>query len=180
MGLATGLQDLTSDQRALLGCPRWGATYRIPSEPTIRRTLQQVDADEVDTILNTWLSEEALADRAIAIDGKTLRGSAHGEARPVHLLARLLHDTGQVIGQVAVDEKTNEIPKLRALLDPLEIPGAIVTVDALHTQVETARYLVDEKHAHYVMEVKQNQPTLHEAVTTLELEDFSPSGHHGR
>ena len=180
IAISDWIQDLTPDQRAQLGCRRWGSTYRIPSEPTIRRTLQHVDADELDRILNAWLTDEALAEHAIAIDGKTLRGSGHGETRPVHLLAGLLHQTGQVIGQVAVGEKTNEIPKLKDLLDPLDITGGIVTVDALHTQVETARYLVEEKKAHYVMEVKQNQPTLYEAVTTLELEDFSPSGRHDR
>ena len=91
-----------------------------------------------------------------------------------------MHRTGQVIGPVDVDSKTNEIPKLKDLLDPLDIAGTIVTTDALHTQRDTARYLVKEKHAHYVMEVKENQPTLHDALEALDLEDFSPSGPHPR
>lgn len=59
-----------------------------------------------------------------------------------------------------VGAKTNEIPKIKDLLDLLNVTDAIITVDALHTQVETARYLVDDKHAHYIMEVKRNQPSL--------------------
>ena len=65
---------------------------------------------------------------------------------------------------------------MKDLLDPLDIAGTIPTTDALHTQRDTARYLVEEKHAHYVMEVKENQPTLHDALEALDLEDFSPSG----
>jgi len=171
------IQDLRPEQRAAFGCPRWGDTYKVPSEPTVRRVLQQLDADVLDTVLSQWLTGELLqTGDAIAIDGKSVRGSGHGSReRPVHLLSALVHRTGQVIGQVDVDIKTNEIPKLKELLDPLDVTRAVVTIDALHTQRDTARYLVDEKHAHYVMEVKQNQPTLHDALEALDLEDFSPS-----
>ena len=76
--------------------------------------------------------------------------------------------------------KTNEIPRLRDLLAPLAMTGHIVTPDALPTQTATARFLVEEKPAHDVMEVKRNHPTLQEACAALALEDFSPSGPHGR
>ena len=176
------IHDLRPEQRAIFGCPRWGPTFKVPSEPTIRRLLQSLDADALDTVLNGWLTDEELrAGDAIAVDGKSLRGSGHGaRPRPVHLLSGLLHRTGQVLGQVNVDEKTNEIPKLQDLLDPLDISGVIVTTDALHTQTETARYLVEDKQAHYVMEVKKNQPNLFAALETLELQDFSPSGYDPR
>ena len=176
------IQDLRPEQRAAFGCPRWGDTYKVPSEPTVRRVLQQLDADALDAVLTQWLTAETLQPGdAIALDGKSVRGSGHGtRERPVHLLSALVHRTGQVIGQVDVDSKTNEIPKLKDLLDPLDIAGTIVTTDALHTQRDTARYLVKEKHAHYVMEVKENQPTLHDALEALDLEDFSPSGPHPR
>ncbi len=104
----------------------------MPSEPTIRRVLQQVDADEVDVIVTGWRAAKSrrLGD-AIAVDGKSLRGSGHGaRSRAVHLLAGFVHRTGQVIGQVDVERKTHEIPMVRELLDPLEITGQIVTVDA--------------------------------------------------
>jgi predicted transposase YbfD/YdcC len=60
-----------------------------------------------------------------------------------------------------VPDKTNEIPCLRDLLEELDITGTVVTADALHTQTETARFLVEDKKAHYVLTVKANQPTLY-------------------
>ncbi len=173
--------DLDPTQRAALGCRRAGPTYRVPSEPTVRRVLQQLDADAVDTVLTQWLTAEAhRVGDALAIDGKSLRGSAQGDRpRPVHLLAALIHRTGQVAGQVLVETKTNEIPKLQDLLDPLDVAGRVVTVDALHTQTATARYLVEDKHAHYVMTVKGNQPSVHDACAALEAADFSPAGPDG-
>lgn len=175
------IRDLDPAQRALFGCPRWGSTYKVPSEPTVRRVLQKMDPDALDQELGAWLTEqERRAGDALAIDGKSLRGSAHGDRdRPVHLLAGLIHRTGQVIGQVDVGTKTNEIPKIKELLDPLDIEGTTVTMDALHTQTETARYLVEDKHAHYIMEAKGNQPTLQAAIRDLDLEDFSPSAPDG-
>ena len=95
-------------------------------------------------------------------------------------LSGFVHRTGQVIGQVDVERKTNEIPKIRDLLDPLDITGQIVTMDALHTQRHTAEYLVEEKQAHYVMEVKGNQASLEEALAAVSREDFSPSVHDDR
>ena len=83
-----------------------------------------------------------------------------------------------MIAQQAVPSKTNEIPGLRSLLEPVDIADRVVTADALHAQVETARYLVEDKQAHYVLQLKANQPTLLAEVETLGLEDFSPSAHH--
>ena len=182
VAISDWIHDLDAPARQRFGCPRWGDTYQVPSEPTLRRVLQSVDPDAVDTILNAWLDTETRRVGDVrAIDGKSLRGSAHGaRARPVHLLAGMVHRTGQVLGQVEVDGKTNEIPRLRDLLAPLDITGPSVTTDALHTQTATARFLVEEKHAHYVMEVKRNQPSRHDACGALDLDDFSPSGRHDR
>ena len=180
MAISHWIPDLDGDQRAAFGCPRWGSTYQVPSEPTVRRVLQQIDADAVDRVLNAWLVDETRrVGAAIAVDGKSVRGSGHGDrARPVHLLSAFVHRTGQVIGQVDVDGKTNEIPQLKTLLDPQDITGQIVTTDALPTQRETARYLVEDKPAQYIME--GNQPTVQNALAALEPGDFSPSGQDGR
>ncbi|MCL4520369.1 MAG: ISAs1 family transposase [Firmicutes bacterium] len=175
IAISDWIQDLTPEYRERFGCRPWGSTFKVPSEPTIRRTLQSIDREAFDAVLNAWLTEESQRhDNAIAVDGKALRGSGHGRRkRPVQLLAALGHATGQVLGQVDVDIKTNEIPKIKDLLDPLDITDKIVTMDALHTQVETARYLVEDKHAHYIMEVKKNQPNLYEAIAAVPLEDYS-------
>lgn len=176
LAISDWIQDLTTQQRQRFGCRRNGDTYQVPSEPTIRRTLQQIGPARLDEALDGWLTEQTRAGRTIAVDGKTLRGSGQGASRPKHLLSALVHQDGCVIGQVSVGEKTNEIPKIKDLLDPLDLTDATITVDALHTQVETARYLVEEKQAHYVMELKRNQPSLHDAIGALQDEDLSPSG----
>ena len=86
----------------------------------------------------------------------------------------MLHGQGLTIAQQKVESKTNEIPALRTLLEPLNIKGKIVTVDALHTQRKTAKYLVEEKEAHYLFTVKKNQPTLHADIALLQMEKEKP------
>jgi predicted transposase YbfD/YdcC len=91
-----------------------------------------------------------------------------------------LHQQAVVLGQVAVEQKSNEIPKLPELLDPLPLQGAIVTADAMHTQHATARYLVEAKQADYLFIVKDNQPTLRQDIAELNLSAFPPGAHHNR
>lgn len=163
---------LTAAQSKKLRC----RNNKLPSEPTLRRVLQSLDPDLFDRTIGAWLlSPVVLKSRAIAIDGKTLRGSRDGDKKAVHLLSALLHEEKVVVAQRSVGEKTNEIPELKKLLDPLNIEGAVVTVDALHTQEETARYLVREKKADFVMTVKDNQEKLKQELSRLEYEAFPPS-----
>lgn len=82
-----------------------------------------------------------------------------------------------VIAQCPVDSKTNEIPALQTLLDPLDIKDHVVTCDALHTQKDTARYIVKEKNADYLFTVKDNQPTLKQDIEDLGLVSFPPPQH---
>jgi len=168
-------QDLPQDLLQRLGCRKHPKhkKYIPPSEPTIRRHLQSVDADEVDRIVNEWLAEQVDPD-AIAVDGKTLRGSRGPDGKPVHLLSALLHKEGVVVAQKAVDKKTNEIAEFQPLLEPLDLQGKVVTADAMHTQVEHARYLVEKKGADYFFTVKDNQSALKKAIEDLDDEDFSP------
>jgi hypothetical protein len=152
-----------------------------PSEPTIRRVLQSLNADLWDSQIGNWIVQHCpLAGRAVAADGKTLRGAHDAGQRPVHLLSAILHQEALVIGQMAVEEKTNEIPKLLELLAPLTLQGAVVTADALHTQHDTARYIVEKKQADYLFIVKDNQPTLRNDIATLNLSAFPPCTHHHR
>ena len=109
--------------------------------------------------------------------GAHARGA--GQAAP-HLLSAILHQEAVVVAQRDVEEKTNEITKLPELLAPLPLQGTVVTADALHTQKETARYLVEEKKADYLFLVKANQPTLRQDIADLQLEAFPPSAHHPR
>ncbi len=140
-------QGLNREGLRQLGSKRW----KPPSEPTIRRVLQQLDANEADAKIGQWVaSQHPIAGRGVAVDGKTLRGAHDTGQRAPHLLSAILHQEAVVIGQIQVEEKTNEIPKLPALLDPLPLQGAVVTADAMHTQTGTAHYLVETKGADYL------------------------------
>ncbi|MFD4985921.1 ISAs1 family transposase [Streptomyces sp. NPDC058374] len=128
-------------------------------ESTLRRLFARLDADRLDALVGTWAATRAalVAGRqVIAVDGKTVRGACGGDASAPHLVAASAHGSGAVFGQVAVGEKSNEIPAARDLLEALELDGAVVRMDALHTQHATAA-LVTEADADYVLAVKANQ-----------------------
>lgn len=150
---------------------RFGLKRRAPSEPTFRRMLQKIDVEAFDEAIGSWLASMLPAPAALALDGKTLRGS--GDTK-VHLLAAIVHKEGIVIGQTDVDTKTNEITRVEPLLASMHIEGAVVTGDALLTQREIARHLVEEKKAHYCFTVKDNQETLKGDIEALRMEAFPP------
>jgi predicted transposase YbfD/YdcC len=147
-----------------------GARRAVPSESTFRRTLQRLDADAFDDLAGAWAAQRTVPGtggrRVIAVDGKTLRGSGHGQENSRHLLAAFDHAHGAVLGQVEVGAKTNEIPLFSTLLDRLDIAGAVITADALHAQREHATYLAG-RGAHYLLIVKRNQPSLHAQLAAL-------------
>lgn len=149
--------------------------YEPPSEPTIRRFLQQVDAEAVDKVLSRWFQSVGDKSLPIAVDGKTLCGARQPDGKQVHLLAAFLHKQGIVLAQTQVDRKTNEIPMVPVLFDDLDIKDRVVTFDALHAQKETARYLVEDKKAEYIFTVKDNQKTIKQAIKELNLSSFPPS-----
>jgi hypothetical protein len=149
---------------------RFGCTRRAPSEPTIRRVLQKVDVEAFDGAIGSWLST-LLPSTGIAIDGKTLRGS--GDVK-VHLLSAVVHKEGIVVGQTRVDVKTNEITRVEPLFSGMDIEGAVVTGDALLTQREIARHIVEDKKAHYCFTVKDNQESLRGDIEALRMEAFPP------
>jgi len=142
---------------------------RAISERTLRRVLAAVDTQEIDTKVGLWLNgQRQLQEHALALDGKTLRGSREGEdGRAVHLLSAVVHGSGEVVAQTRVDVKTNEITRVEPLLAELDIKGAVVTGDALLTQREIARHIVEDKDADYVFTAKDNQPTLRKDISDL-------------
>jgi hypothetical protein len=99
----------------------------------------------------------------VAVDGKERKlAKAAGKAK-VHLLGAVTHVTGLVIGQdrVAKSGKANEVTHFRPLLVPLPLDGVLVTADAMQTTRENARWLTEDKHAHYMVPVLGNQPGLY-------------------
>lgn len=142
--------------------------YSVPAETTIRRTLARLDADAVATTIGAWLAARDRHERrrAVAVDGKTLRG-ANRDSRQVHLLAAMDHTTRAVRAERQVDGAPGEVPGLQSLLGDLDLEGVVVTADALHTHAEAADFLVSRKKAHYLFTVKANQPTLLDRCAAL-------------
>lgn len=104
--------------------------------------------------------------KVIAIDGKSLRGARTNQQSAPHLVAALLHGIGAVIGQLQTPDKSNEIPAVRALLGTLDLAGAVVTMDALHTLDQTLAQIAAAG-ADYVVCVKANQKSLHRGLKAL-------------
>ena len=103
----------------------------------------------------------------IAIDGKTVRGAKDKEGKAPHLVAALAHGIGTVLGQAAVDAKPDEIPAVRELLKAFaSLAGAVITIDAMHTQADTAQVILG-RGADYVMTVKASMPTLYRRLKKL-------------
>lgn len=150
-----------------------GFTHRSPCAATLHTVLRYVDREAVEAKLGAWAegllgAEPGLTARAeaIAIDGKTLRGSKKQGAPGAHLLSALAHRVGLTLAQQAVEDKTNEIPVALDLLRHLVLEGRIVTMDALLTQRQIAQHIVAAR-GDYVMMVKENQPQLLEDIQTV-------------
>ena len=147
-----------------------GVRGAVPSESTFRRTLQRLNAGAFDDLAGAWAQQATMPGpggrRVIAVDGKTLRGSASGADPGDHLLAALDHAHGAVLGQVEVGAKTNEIPMFPLLLDRIDVTGAVITADAMHAQRAHATYLAG-RGAHYLLTVKRNQPGLFAQLAAL-------------
>ena len=153
--------------------------FVAPHADTIRRALAQVDASALDEVVGAWLFRQVGAGHlahdqlVVALDGKSMRGALRADGRAVHLFAAMVHGTGIVVGQHEVDAKSNEITAFRPLLDGLELQGALVTADAMHTQRANAAWLVEDKNADYLFQVKDNQPGLLAACRAIEETQFS-------
>lgn len=161
-----GIQEFGCDRR------QWFARYLdlsngIPSDDTFARVLARLDPAAFEKCLLSWVQavQEISEHRLIAIDGKTLRGSydrGDGKAA-IHMVSAWAAENKLSLGQVVVDEKSNEITAIPELLRVLELSGAVVTIDAMGCQKEIAD-LIREGGGDYVLAVKQNQPTLCEQV----------------
>lgn len=165
-------KNLASDQPLLekLGCffSPTQQRYVPPSWTTLHRTIAQLDPVAIETALTRWAQHHASPLEPLAVDGKTVRGSATETRKAIHLISAFFGFSGLVLSQKEIAEKTNEIPEFRNLLDPLPLEGRTVTADAMHTQRAHATFLVDEKKAHFVMTVKDNQPILLDALASPE------------
>lgn len=143
---------------------------RPPHATTVRLVLAAADGDALDRAIGNFLQERkapapSSGRRAIAVDGKTLRGSRTADRTATALIAAMTH-SGEVLAQRQIDKKSNEIPAFVPLLDGLDLTGTVITADALHTQHDHAAYL-HERGAHYLAVVKRNHPGLHARIRSL-------------
>jgi hypothetical protein len=167
--------------RAALGTRRDPLTGRwvraVPTETTIRRTLARVDPEALAAAIGAWLADRDQPDqrrRAVAVDGKTLRGARRAaDGRQAHLLAAMDHATRVVLAQRRVDGAPGEVTAFQPLLAGLELVGAMVTADVLHTHAAAAEFPVTSKQAHYLLAVKANQPSLLDRCVGLPWPDVS-------
>jgi predicted transposase YbfD/YdcC len=143
---------------------------KTPCAATLHHVLRKLDGPLVEAALGAWvesiltvLPRAAGELEAMAIDGKTLRGSRKQGAPAVHLLSALSHRLGLTVWQQAVADKTNEISVMEDVLRGLLLEGRVITVDALLTQRAIAQQLV-EGGGDYVMIVKGNQPQLQQDI----------------
>jgi predicted transposase YbfD/YdcC len=182
--------------------------YRVPDEKTIRVVLDRLDPRALTRALlgprprpggppsasvrgyrarraarqAKMLARDRL--RAVAVDGKTSRGARRADGSRVHLLGVADHG-GPLLDHLEVGVKHNETSHFTELLEPLDLAGAVVTFDALHTVRANLNWLVKDKNAHYIAVVKRNQPLLHAQVKALPWRQIPGGGRaretgHGR
>jgi len=172
--IALFAHDLTQAQRRRLRCwlnPKTQA-YEVPAENCFYRVLAAVPVPELGRALVDWQSARyGSADGPVlALDGKTLRGS-----HTTHLVGALNLASQRWLDVEPVADKSNEIPAAQTLIGRLDLEDKIALLDALHTQVETARAIVQQQGGHYVLCLKANQPGLQRQAQALLPASVPPS-----
>jgi predicted transposase YbfD/YdcC len=184
--LAIAILATAAGMRGYAGFATWAATAPTevlaqldirsgrPSEKTFRSVLARLDPTDLDRRLGGYFTGLAAAQAAaesgllaVAVDGKTLRGARRMGAGAAHLVSVFAHHARLVLGQLAVSEKSNEIPCVRKLLRTFGRVRLLVTIDAMHTQVATAKLICGTLKSHYLMTVKANQPKLLARIQAL-------------
>jgi predicted transposase YbfD/YdcC len=171
----------------------------IPSRDCIRRLLLALKPEAFQKCFQGWIAQairqdDSRPDRLIAIDGKTCRGShdASQQLGPLHIVSAWASEEGIALGQIATEEKSNEITAIPQLLKQIDLTDSLITIDAMGCQKEIARDIVDGG-GDFVISLKDNQPKLKEAIEEyferhleLDLEDLKYRCHetseaaHGR
>lgn len=167
-----------------------GLEYGIPSHDTFGEVYAAIDSEQFSDCFSNWVADLAsLTDgEVIAIDGKCLRRSVDKASKKaaIHMVSAWAQHNSLVLGQVKVDDKSNEITAIPKLLSRLDIAGAVVTVDAMGCQKKIAEQ-IKQQNGDYVFSLKGNQGTLHDDVKTYFTSSLSPAiasvsydGEHGR
>ena len=128
-----------------------------------------MDAVKVAHIVGEWLAQQEVGSlEQLAVDGKVLRGSGRHDGKPLQLLSAVTHHLRLTLDQVAISEKSNEIPALKPLLKKLDLPpGTLITGDAMHCQQESSRFITQELGGDYLWGLKGNQSGIEDQARHL-------------
>ncbi len=141
--------------------------HGIPSDDTFRRVFEFINPEELNRCFLQWVEtlSAKMGGEIIPIDGKTIRGSydRNQGKSALHIISAWSSQQRLVLGQMKVEDKSNEITAIPALLELLDITGSIITIDAMGTQTEIAQKIIEKK-GDYVLALKANHPTLYNQV----------------
>ena len=137
----------------------------LPSHDTMQRVWSMIHPEEFEKCFIQWVSSvcQRTDGEIVSIDGKTVRRSKDTDKNPIHMVSAWANQNQVVLGQLATDEKSNEITAVPELLAALDITGTIITTDAMSCQKEIVKKIIEKK-ADYTIALKENQPTLYEYV----------------
>ena len=143
----------------------------VPSHDTIQRVMSCIEPQFLQQLNDAWVEildkdEGEKIKELLCIDGKTMRGSRGKNTKPLHVVSAWAKERGVCFGQKTVDDKSNEIPAIKELLDTICVKDTIVTIDAIGTQTAIAEKIIEKK-GDYVLAVKENQATLYDDIKTF-------------
>lgn len=174
-GILSGMSDFIEIYEFALAQKTWfekylQLPYGIPSHDTMERVIARLDPQIFNQSFLKWINKlkDLFPENVIPIDGKTLRRS-HQKSKglkALHIVNAYSCANGLILGQVAVEEKSNEITAIPELLKILAIKGAIITIDAMGTQREIAKQIIEQE-GEYVLAVKDNQKELADAIVDV-------------
>ena len=144
----------------------------IPDKDTFRRVFERLNPTEISECLYSWLGNRDCKNKTVNIDGKTICGSQNNFHKAYHVVSAWVSENQITLGEITVDEKSNEITAIPKLLDLIDIYGSTVTIDAMGTQTKIAEKII-KKGADYCLALKGNQTSLHEDVK-LYFENLLP------
>lgn len=141
--------------------------HGLPSHDTLNDVMNALDHQLFESLFVDWVNSLSAGEAdLIGIDGKTSRRSGGSGQKPLHLVSAWAGEQKLVLGQEATDEKSNEITAIPALLKRLDINGCLITLDAMGTQKNIARQII-EGEGDYLLAVKGNQGTLQDDIRTF-------------
>ncbi len=186
--LGIGLGAVLAGRASLAGIARWGRGLsarqlrafgierdRAPCHATYHYVFKGLDVIALERVLGDWAESVSGEGGHVSIDGKTARGSRHGEVPGVHLLAAYSDSLQGVLGQYRVPPETNEITAALHLLKAVPIMGKVVTGDAIFAQKAVCEAII-ERGGDYFFTVKANQPQLRDDIATVFAKPVSPLG----